>query len=175
MKIRHPPEIRGIPPITTIITNPSSQEPIDRFECYICKIEFIMLAEVKDHLKKHSAARNRKCEICDEMLTSNEFNRHICGTGSEIQCEYCNDSFNATFKLMEHLESKHDDNKILYKCRKCCSATCGRFFDMEYLRDSHEKRRKFELTPFICDVCHKGFSAKSKLKVHSIKHSIESK
>lgn len=141
---------------------------LDPFQCYICKATFRTQREVKLHLRQHVAARDKKCEICDEMLTSNELNQHICDMGSSIDCEYCSSSFNATAKLLQHLENEHDD-KTLYRCKKC-----HRFFATERLRDLHEERHKDQPKPFICDVCSKGFADKKLLRKHLEIHSTES-
>lgn len=142
--------------------------PNASFECYLCRMDFWKQSEVKFHLKLHVAARDKKCDICNEPLTSNELTSHLCGTETSIKCEYCSRLFNVTSKLLQHLGSEHDD-KIFYRCRRC-----NRYFDMEHLRDLHEKQHKELDRPFACDKCQKGFSSKVQLRAHQICHSDES-
>lgn len=170
IKESHPPEKRVTLQYQPAVEKLPSNEPVkDRFECYICKIELNTRKEIKQHLKQHIAARDNKCRICDEKLTLNELNDHICDEySSMIHCEYCNDSFNVTVKLQQHLESEHDDRKM-YKCRKC-----PRFFGMKLFRDSHGKRHGSKWKPFVCETCSKTFITKTGLQIHLESHNSES-
>lgn len=140
----------------------------NRFECYICKIECISMFNVRRHLKLHVAARDKKCEICNENLTSNEIQSHICFSEKTIVCDYCGGTFNTTVALLQHLENVHDD-RTLYKCRKCT-----RFFGMTQLRDWHEKQHNDKTKEFTCRTCKKCFAEKHLLKAHLTTHDKQS-
>lgn len=140
------------------------------FECYICKIEFPSKVDVRNHLKLHTAARDMKCVVCQENFTSNELDYHMCLNEKSIVCDYCNTSFNATVKLLQHLESAHDDRTI-YKCRK---SSCPQFFGMITLRTWHENEHKDQPKPFACDKCGKCFSDKQCLAGHLQRHNAQS-
>lgn len=128
---------------------------------------------MKRHIELHVAAQNHKCEICDEHFTLVEYKRHLCGTETNLICEYCSQTFNVTFDLLEHLKNDHS-NKISHKCRKC-----GQYFDMKYLRDLHEnlhkKEYEYQLKPFVCEICSKRYKHKGTLQVHMLHHTGESK
>lgn len=141
----------------------------NRFECYICKMELNNKLGVKRHLKHHVAARDQKCVVCDERLTLNEVNEHICHPKKKLTCEYCDEPFKATSKLLEHIDNIHKD-EILYKCRKCYL-----YLRSMNLRDLHEGTHpKEQPKPFICEICSKRFVDKSALKTHSRAHSNQS-
>lgn len=145
---------------------------ISQFQCHICKIHPKTLRKMKQHLEQHVAARDKKCEICDEQLTSNELKLHLCGTEVSLKCDFCTRLFNVTSDLLQHLTSDHD-NKILHKCRKC-----NRFFGIEYLRDLHERLHKkeyeYQQKPFACEICSKRYKHKATLHVHMLHHTGES-
>lgn len=144
------------------------------FECYLCKIKIRSWTETRTHLKQHVAARDKRCEICNEKLTSNELRWHLCETGGMIKCDYCNRSFNVTTEILQHLANEHD-NKIMYRCR-----ICKRYFGMEHLRDLHEKQHEqraiqpkpieSKARPFTCNVCNRGFTSSNTLKCHESIH-----
>lgn len=140
-------------------------------ECFMCKIRLPTAAKLKQHMKKHVAARDKKCEICEELFTSKEITGHICDAEKSIDCEYCGVSFKSVFNLLNHL-NEHD-NRTLYRCRKC-----PRFFGMDHIRTLHEKHHKTMNTKtksFICDICSKGFAENHLLKAHLASHSDERK
>lgn len=143
------------------------------FQCYICKYEPKNYRMLERHIEQHVAARDQKCEICDEQLTSNELKVHLCGTETDLKCEYCTQSFNVTSEILQHLKDDHD-SKLLYKCEKC--RRCTRFFGMKYLRDLHERLQKedSENRPFVCGICFKRYKHKSYRDDHMLKHSGES-
>lgn len=105
-------------------------------ECYICKQKFEIITTLYQHMKKHVAARDDKCEICQEYFTSNEIKSHVCFDKMSITCEYCNETFTSIRTLMQHLENTHDDRKV-YRCRYCYN-----YFGMTCLKDWHEKKHK---------------------------------
>lgn len=149
---------------------PEKEQRSNRFECHICKRELNTFREVKSHLKQHVAARDKKCVVCNEFLTSNELSEHMCFSNRSISCEYCEGEFFATSELVQHIASEHEE-RILYKCRKC-----GKFYTSNNLRQLHEKTHTEtpQPFPFICEICSKGFSDSIKLKTHAITHSDKS-
>lgn len=94
----------------------------------------------------------------------------MCSTEKSILCDYCDISFNATVKLLQHLESAHDDRTI-YKCRK---SNCFQFFGMITLRTWHENQHKDQPKPFGCDKCGKTFHDKARLSGHLQRHDTQS-
>lgn len=139
------------------------------YECYICKIKLNGWNDVKQHIRRHVQARNEKCDICAEMYTAKELNRHLCADGKSIQCEYCTKSFGATAKLIRHVEIEHATEKILHRCKKC-----HRFFGMALLKDLHEMQHDNEEKLHVCEICSKAFSRRNLYEYHLVRHSNES-
>lgn len=148
--------------------NTSKIQKSNRFECYICKMGLNSFKEVKKHLKQHVAARDKKCVICKECLTSNELNEHVCYSNKSIACDYCEETFNATAKMMQHITSNHED-RIVYKCRKC-----SQYFGSMRLREFHERKHEDQHRSFACDICSKGLTSKRSLTKHMAVHSTKS-
>lgn len=145
---------------------------VNRFECYICKIQMKKIADVKDHIKQHSYGQT--CKICNKyFMTIEEHQLHMCGAKKRsIICEYCDGSFSAISQLLSHLECEHD-NRIMYKCRKC-----SKFFGMKRLRCLHENSPYHTVETeklFACNQCSKRFWTRHNLKNHLQIHATESK
>lgn len=128
-----------------------------QYECYICKIKLNGWNNAKDHVKRHVQGRDKKCVVCNEMCTANELECHICGAEKSIQCEYCSESFDATVKLIRHIDTEHATEKILHRCGKC-----RLFFEMEHFRNVHQKQHKWPTSFTISETCIKGFSGMHK-------------
>lgn len=141
------------------------------FECYLCQMNFQTKTELDVHLKNHVAESKIKqvCSICNKRMTSNELKEHLCGTEDSITCEYCEQSFNVTIDLLQHLESHQE--KILHRCQ-----SCRQYFEMERLRDIHKAEiHDNETKSFFCETCGKAFKTNSQLKKHHLSHSEQSK
>lgn len=138
------------------------------FTCYLCKKMFRNRTQLKDHLDRHVAARDQKCDVCVESLTFNELNEHLCDSEKSLTCEFCPRSFNVTAELLQHLESHQE--RVLHRCREC-----SKYFGMEYLRNIHERTHQNEIKLFTCDICEKRFAKKHNLQAHLQVHTMKSK
>lgn len=58
-----------------------------------------------------------ECNVCQADLSAEELISHLCHV-KELECQYCSQLFDATRKLLEHLETAHDD-KQFYECDRC--------------------------------------------------------
>lgn len=137
------------------------------FQCYLCKIEFDNISETKEHMKLHE--RTNKCAICRMRLTLNELNSHLCDNIKSIRCEYCQDKFTATSKLLDHLNKSHEQRKF-YNCDGC-----PKYFPMIALKEYHMKANGHDAPKlFACNVCPKTFRCKITLNKHMKCHSMTS-
>lgn len=142
---------------------------IPQFKCFACKIQIKSVTEFQTHMKQH--AIDQVCEICKMQLSYNELNEsHVCGTETSISCEYCNETFTSTAKLLEHLKTPHESKK-LYGCSKCF-----KYFPQSNLRQYHMVQHENEAkntptTQHICDECGKGFDTADKLSKHQKSHN----
>lgn len=141
------------------------------FECYRCKATFPSCWKTSVHLKKHYAEEKFKCTVCgSRFIVSNDYNRHLC-QGSSIACAYCNEIFDATIALINHLEQTHDE-KTLFKCEKC-----AQFYSMELLKQIHMVQHvdaaSDDNKPFSCNICKKRFASRLSLRNHKEIHTDE--
>lgn len=156
---------------------PKQPKPRRTYECYICKCEFDCYVATNRHMKRHLKARDTRCEICGHRYTSTELQQwHICGTDgsqfNEISCEYCDESFESIVKCMQHLKSAHSNGRIMHQCRKCYSSKC---YEMELLKNLHQKYYVHPKKPFECDICARKYSDKNQIKNHMRTHSNDRK
>lgn len=138
-----------------------SDRPVKRehFECYICKTHKTKTAkDMRKHMRQH---RQKRCEICKEILQSMS---HLCGNNIDVQCEYCSERFKTTENMRKHLVDVHKSNQRLYQCKMC-----PKYFPMIFLRDCHQathtKRQEQQ-----CDICPKKFVTKLRLARHKEIH-----
>lgn len=136
-----------------------------QFQCYLCRMNFITITKLRVHMKCHE--KDHKCKICKAALTRNELNTHLCGDEAFISCEYCDDEFTATLKLLEHLQKSHVRRKF-YQCEKC-----PKFFVMIGLRKYHMKTHAQDEAELVCNVCCKIFDSTRQLKRHMNSHDTQ--
>lgn len=157
---------------TTISIEKRGKEfPNKTFECYRCKEKFPSSWKTSVHLRQHYAEEKFKCNICGvRFVMYEDYNRHLC-QGSSIACSYCNESFDTTIALLNHLEETHD-KKTLFKCEKC-----AQFLPMELLKQIHMLQHieveSDDTKPFGCNVCKKRFATRLSLRNHKEIHSEE--
>lgn len=136
---------------------------LGNFECFLCKIKLKSLYDTKQHLKLHE--RPEKCAVCNENFTEKEYEGHLCCGLGDINCIYCNQYFNCTKDLMQHLEKSCQEEKFIYKCEMC-----PKLFAMEILRDVHSKHHADISKNFVCDICSKSYLSENLLKFHKKGH-----
>lgn len=140
------------------------------FECYICKLNLEKMKLVRQHISEHVRARSEKCIVCGERCTVKELNQHMCASsGKSVRCEYCTKTFDAIAKLIQHIESEHEKDKIEHQCNKC-----SRLFGTTCLRDLHEKQHKVVEKLHVCRICDRSFSGVDALSAHLDRHAIKS-
>lgn len=135
-------------------------------ECYICKMRSIQnITYLRNHISNHDVFE--RCDICKSSLESEDVNIHLCGKENSIQCEYCDENFTSTVKLLAHLNDNHEQ-KLSYKCDKC-----PKLLPMIFLKEQHMTQHVDIPRPFICDVCPKAFTTKLNLKSHKYIHNMK--
>lgn len=143
------------------LKHPKSTDNVKMVQCCLCDADFDSNSAMQAHIREHLLVR--KCELCKEQLTLHELGEHLCDVHEIIHCEYCNEPFNATIKLIQHLDSQHADDSVLYKCGQCST-----FFKMTILKDIHEKYHPVaKPKPYRCGDCNKGFTTESNLHCHN--------
>ena len=160
------------------------QDKNHRFLCPECSEGFFSLAALIQHqqAKGHQGKSVTKCNICQQILKTEEVVRHIQDTqhssfssgppsmlppplytasatpnSATFICPKCAKKFNAKNTLLEH---QHEKNH-LFDCPKCPQlfVTLGE-------QQTHQKKMKHEVADFICPVCDQGFKSKISLNQH---------
>lgn len=135
------------------------------YECYICKLQIQNHFDaLRNHMKTHSNPNGTVCLHCRDNYDENH--PHLCGEEMTIQCDYCDDIFTSTIKLLTHLNNSHEQKKF-YQCDKCL-----KYHPMLFLKKHHHCNASCEnvVRPYACSICGKKFVQYSKLKMHEKGH-----
>jgi len=93
-----------------------------RHICDICQKRFLEGYELKNHLKLHSAVKERKCQKCEYQCNSITYmRRHEMKHDNRFnfECEECHQGFLAKNQLDAHRDRKHGQGGELYPCPTC--------------------------------------------------------
>ncbi|XP_031621086.1 zinc finger protein 845-like isoform X2 [Contarinia nasturtii] len=132
------------------------------FQCYLCKIDMDSKEALRMHMKLHS--RDHLCDVCKVAFTLKELNYHLCDNEGSICCEYCQQTFTTTIKLLEHLKSHQ--KKKLYRCDECF-----KLLPMIKLKQYHMRLSHTQPKLFTCTICSKAFTTKSLRNIHEKSHN----
>lgn len=148
-------------------------KPTTKFSCEICKKEFTLLKDIKNHcINVHSmnekAVKPFECEICNTRLrtSTNLFNHKLYHKRTRMNiCSFCGKSFITKNDLTSHEIIHYGTRK--YKCDKCEKA----FKTNTNLR-THQLIVHTDplLWKHICDICGKRFPQKSSFDQHRRRH-----
>lgn len=143
------------------LDHPKSTDAVKTVQCYICEAEFDSAPVMQKHIRNHLLVQT--CELCNKKLAFHELGEHLCDGQEIMPCEYCTKPFNATIKLIQHLNSKHADDCILYQCEKC-----PKYFKMTSLKAIHEKYHLDVIPkPYQCGQCLQRFTTQYGLENHT--------
>ena len=170
--------------IEDVIVNEVTVEIIDMnshevIKCSICNKIMKNKKTLKQHMKlKHvdgaepekipKAPLNKKCFICNQYFTSNQFQQHMKevhpGKSNKEECDLSDRIFPNVFNLKRHKESVHSQNKR-FACVMCDYITQRGDLMREHM-DTHADKK------FQCKKCHKF---KSNREREVIAHSLKCK
>lgn len=143
----------------------SSEKPKKRGKikgvlCKICKEKFNTAKELRRHQSQNDdcAPRKRetKCHTCNEdfvtikALREHQKQSETCKE-TKNKCTICERTFEATYKLKEHLRTH--TNETPYECK-----VCGKKFKFAQNLRRHDNISHKGIKPFKCDICGKGKS-----------------
>lgn len=134
------------------------------FTCTLCNESFSNIEDYRKHMRGHE--RSTKCDVCKLPRCMDELDTHLCGDQEQIQCDYCDQMFKVTTKLVEHLQSH--DNQRFYHCKHC-----HLYFGMKILRDYHEEQHVKKAKYYKCETCSKTFATKNNLISHMGTHEAD--
>ncbi|XP_031621089.1 PR domain zinc finger protein 5-like [Contarinia nasturtii] len=135
---------------------------IKSFQCVLCKLEIDSKEALRMHMKLHS--RDHLCDVCKVPFTLDELNNHLCDNEGSVCCEYCQQTFTTTIKLLEHLGT-HDKKKF-YRCDECPKS-----FPMIKLKQYHITVSHSKPKLFTCTICRKAFATKRSRTTHEKSHN----
>jgi uncharacterized Zn-finger protein len=136
--------------------------------CHICKVNFNLGIELKDHFKStHAEEKPYKCFICCISFNSKDrLKNHLRDVHEgnkplpSQQCPFCDKKMSRKDKLNEHISSIHRKEK-LYQCDTCKIFCSSKQHLKRHIETVHEKKK-----PFKCSTCDKCFSQSHLLNRH---------
>lgn len=139
--------------------------------CEICKKQFDNAKKYYGHLRVHSKENLWICDKCpnEKFSTKQMLMKHSL-THKPLErvwrCPQCTMSFEALWRLQQHLYAKHLD----YRPHKCdqCEKSFHKQSDLKKHKQGHNAVKNH-----FCSVCKMAFSDKSNLKRHMLTHTNE--
>ena len=118
--------------------------------CHICKINFNLEKELKDHFKStHAEEKPYKCFIwCVCFNTKDSLKNHLRDVHegnkplSSQQCPFCDKKMSRKDKLNEHISSIHEKEKS-YQCDTCKIFCSSKQYLKRHIETVHEKKKPF--------------------------------
>lgn len=117
-------------------------------------------------LKRPSPVPHERCAVCNGKFPLDCENEHLCDGATELLCDYCEETFRSTAKLMLHLSGQHD-NKRFFKCE-----LCPKRFSMRSLMEIHKKCHDVYRVEFVCKICDTKYATKYQLNKHIDEHHL---
>lgn len=127
----------------------------ESFECYICHRTTKSMVAMRKHIRRHF--KFFKCDVCNKR---SKLSAHLCGSDTDVQCEYCPERFRATADVKKHLDIAHKTFRQMYGCSKC-----PKFFAMVFFRDCHQASHS-KNNVYKCDMCPRICTKKTLLANH---------
>ncbi|XP_041968476.1 zinc finger protein draculin-like isoform X5 [Aricia agestis] len=168
----------------------------ESLRCCICLNIFNSFKALQEHMNVHYG--NYVCEDCGAGFVNKNIllrhrDAHKTGTFS---CDKCFRNFDTARKKRLHDRSYHEKDRLPYKCGHCeerfkggrqkhehmlkvhgirgpkvnCQV-CDKSFETKHAWRLHTTRVHLQLKPHLCDLCNKGFYAKTELESHMVKHT----
>lgn len=109
-------------------------------------------------LKRPDPSMQERCPVCYDKFPA--VDEHLCNGKTVVGCEYCDETFTSTSKLLSHLSTQHHDKRF-YKCE-----FCPRRFPMLILMVFHEKCHPSDKSEVACEFCDVKYVTKYQLNKH---------
>lgn len=109
-----------------------------------------------------------------DMDNKNDIKKQVKLTNSkknvqQHSCNLCNEVFNRSFKITQHMKYEHPDSCMVFTCY-----VCQRYYATEYLLVKHIKNQcNNKLKNFSCDLCKVKFMWESSLTKHKEKFHLQ--
>ena len=142
-------------------------------------------ASIKSKLRRRAHHKpkkiSRQCPHCSaEFRTISSHYYHVrykCPENPQrikpLYCSVCGTRHRTQEHLQQHWERHHQDNFKRYTCNLCSCTYASRGSLWSHQRRVHQLTKSVPVTPYVCDVCGKGFPELGAYTRHLTKHSGE--
>jgi len=139
--------------------------------CPICRKPFQSAEEIIFHLRSEHLQRPFKCTYCrqaflDEAELENHKAVHELTEKNLFPCDQCNKEYQSLPSLQQHKRDHHAG--LEFRCD-----LCDRVFKCNRYLQEHKLKRHTNLAKVECPICHKNFSSRSELVIHTTIHTNE--
>ncbi|CAH2099286.1 unnamed protein product [Euphydryas editha] len=151
---------------------------IKKHVCAECGTAFKAPSQLRNHMVKHSGARNHYCVECDKGFKSyNALKQHLKVATPHVnylelplKCDHCDRRFSVRRDLERHSNRVHLNIKP-FQCDKCDKAYVNLWSLTEHKRFTHEGHKR--PLNFPCPFCDKVFNRNATRKSHIRTHTGE--
>ena len=130
------------------------------YVCAMCGFRTPTMLDLRVHFREHKF----QCNVCKKVLpTSQKLAFHMKTHEKfrgKMTCPYCYQELPNKYKLQQHLQDKHQKDKIMYKC-----CFCNETFNTKKAYKAHEEVHP-ERFSFKCDECDQTFMKEKQLLDH---------
>ncbi|XP_041985858.1 zinc finger protein 26-like [Aricia agestis] len=168
-------------------------------QCPKCSESFEIFEDLRAHYNKsHQIVEETQCQMCGEMVLSNELQKHIKASHDEmLTCQYCDYETNNKTSMTQHLlrhknaktltcdfpnckynsyyesamkkhKAKHSEQGVKFQCTQCPFQTMNKYI-LRYHEEAHVTGKK----RYMCDQCDYATILPANLVQHKYKHSPE--
>nr|AFK29230.1 CG4730-like protein [Drosophila buzzatii] len=140
------------------------------FQCNACDRFYLTKQALKVHVDTQHKKSGKMCSICGKVFAiakSLEIHMRYHNGYFPFDCDQCDRKFAQRSQLNVHRQVKHSSARF-----QCEFASCGKLFTSSSALRNHECTHT-EM-PFECNICHQGFPARYKLRLHAQrKHNMQ--
>ena len=126
--------------------------------------------DVDQYLDEIRPLMKTPCPICQKEISSmSNMSSHIQQCHPErpepFQCQVCKGYYKTRISLKHHMQSQHSENRRSHPCKFCGAEFTEQRSLKEHINCTHETTEVFT-----CEVCHKTFLTRGRLRRHMYIH-----
>ncbi|KAJ4438814.1 hypothetical protein ANN_14766 [Periplaneta americana] len=158
-----PPDMKNMNDGDLYAAAPTTGQSKKTYVCAMCGYRTPAMFDLRRHFKDHKQ-KSFQCKICNKVLPSTQkLTSHLRSHEKfrgKMTCPYCYEEFPDKYSLQQHLQEKHQKEKIMYKC-----SFCNETFNTKKAYKVHEEVHP-ERFSFKCDECDQPFLKEKQLLDH---------